>query len=130
MGKTLYTGDFEINASTRMLYPYIYTPSGLSQWFADDVNINEDGIFIFEWEAEFHKAKLVSHRTNHYVKFEFVPEGDNKSDPAHFEVRLEMNEITQSVFLKVTDYSDIEDLDEVHDLWYSMVESLKEIVGG
>ncbi len=129
MGKTLYTGDFEINASTRMLYPYIYTASGLAQWFADDVNLDGDGNYIFEWEGDKHKAKLVAHRTNHYSKFEFYPaEGDD--DPAYFELRLEMNELTQSVFIKVTDYSEIDDLEELHDLWTSLVESLKEIVGG
>lgn len=131
MAKTLYTGDFEINASTKMLYPYISTASGLSQWFADDVNINEEKVFKFHWDGEDHNANMVSHRTNHFVKFEFLPETEeDKDDPSFFEIRLELNDITQSVFIKVSDYSDFEDEDELHDLWESLVESLKEIVGG
>ena len=35
--KKLFTDDFEIHASIKMLYPYIQTASGLSEWFADDV---------------------------------------------------------------------------------------------
>ena len=130
MGKILFSGDFPVNASTKMLYPYIYTPSGLAQWFADDVKLNEDGLYIFEWEGEQSVAKLTSHRTNHFVKFEFFPEDENDHDPAHLELRLEMSELTESVFIKVIDYSDIEDLDELRDLWSSLIDSLKETVGG
>ena len=32
--------DSPINASRKMLFPYLSTASGLCEWFADDVNIN------------------------------------------------------------------------------------------
>lgn len=129
--RNLYTGDFEINASTKMLYPYIFSPSGLSQWFADDVSVDEDHIYNFFWDNEDHKAKMVTHRTNHYVKFEFLPENEgDEEDPLYFEIRLELNDLTQSVFIKITDYSDLEDNEEAHDLWSSLIENLKETVGG
>lgn len=132
MSRHLFTTDFEINASTKMLYPYLSTASGLAQWMADDVTIDEDKVFNFIWDEEDHKARIVSHRTNHYVKFEFLPDGedDGEEDPAYFELRLEMNELTQSVFLKVTDYSDMDDTEELFDLWDSLVHNLKETVGG
>ena len=40
--KKLFTADYEIHASIKMLYPYIQTASGLSEWFADDVTINNN----------------------------------------------------------------------------------------
>lgn len=127
----MFTGDFEINASKRMLYPYLFSPSGLSQWMADDVTIDEDKVFNFIWDDEDHRARMVSHRTNHYVKFEFLPvTEEDEDDPAHFELRLEANELTQSVFIKVLDYSDMDDAEESRDLWQSLVDNLKETVGG
>ena len=30
--------EFPIQASSQLLYQYISTPSGLSEWFADNVN--------------------------------------------------------------------------------------------
>jgi len=45
-------------------------------------------------------------------------------------MRLEKSELTQAVFLRVIDYSDIDDLSELQDLWAGLVESLKETVGG
>lgn len=131
MAKTKFTAEFEIRASKKMLYPYLHSASGLSQWFADDVNINEDKEFIFKWDGKEHVAVPISQRTNHHVKFEFTPEnGDDEEDPSYLEFRLDQNELTQSVFLKVTDYSDTGDEEELEDLWDGLVGNLKEIVGG
>ncbi len=129
--KTEFRAEFDINASKKMLYPYIFSPSGLSQWMADDVTVNEDKVFNFIWDGEDHKAKMAAHRVNTFVRFEFVPaEGEDEEDLAYMEIRLEMNELTQSVFIAITDYSDIDDDEESMDLWGSLVDALKEIVGG
>jgi uncharacterized protein YndB with AHSA1/START domain len=128
MAKNKFQTEFEINASKKMLYPYIYSASGLAQWMADDVNINEDKIYNFIWEEEDHNYRIAAHRTNSFVKFESTDDEDG--DPSYFELRLEMNELTQSVFLRVVDYSDNPDDEELQDLWESMVFGLKEIVGG
>lgn len=130
--KKLFTADYEVHASIKMLYPYIQSASGLAEWFADDVKINNiDKTFVFVWENEEHKARLTAHRTNHFARFEFVPENEeDEKDPSYFELRLEFNELTQSVFLKVTDYSDFDDINELRDLWDSLVEVLRKIVGG
>jgi len=130
--KKLFTADYEVHASIKMLYPYIQTASGLAEWFADDVSINNsDKTFTFYWDHEAHKARQVAHRTNHFARFEFLPEtAEDEKDPAYFELRLEFNELTQSVFLKVFDYSEFDDLKELHDLWHGLVESLRKTVGG
>ncbi|MBL7857327.1 MAG: ATPase [Cyclobacteriaceae bacterium] len=130
--KRLFTADYEIHASIKMLYPYIQTASGLAEWFADDVNINnQDKSYIFFWDNDEHKAKQVAHRTNHFVRFEFLPENEqDEKDPSYFELRLEFNELTQSVFLKVFDYSDFDDMKELQDLWDSLIDALRKTVGG
>jgi uncharacterized protein YndB with AHSA1/START domain len=126
-----FIAEFPVNASKKMLYPYLSTAGGLAQWFADDVNVNEDKIFNFIWDNENHPAKLVSQRTNHHVKFEFLPKDhESEEEPAYFELKLEMNELTESVYIKIVDYTDIDDEEELMDLWEGLVHSLKEIVGG
>jgi uncharacterized protein YndB with AHSA1/START domain len=129
--KKLFTADYEIHASIKMLYPYIESASGLSEWFADDVKISPEKVFTFEWDNEQHKAIMDAHRINHFTKFEFIPDlPEDKKDRSFFELRLEMDELTQTTFLKVTDYSDFEDLEELQDLWDGLVENLKGVVGG
>ncbi len=90
--KKLFTADYEIHASIKMLYPYIQTASGLSEWFADDVTINNnDKSFTFFWDNEEHRAKLVAFRTNHFVRFEFLPENkEDENDPSYVELRLDL----------------------------------------
>jgi len=131
MTRNTFRAEFEIHASKKMLFPYIYTASGLAQWMADDVTVNEDKIFNFKWEGEDHKAKMVAHRVNSYVRFEFLPENDEEiEDPRYIELRLEMNELTQMVFIAVVDYNDLDDDEELQDLWENLIDNLKEIVGG
>jgi len=131
MARNTFNAEFEIHASKKMLFPYIFTASGLSQWMADDVTVDEDKVFNFKWEGEDHKAKMVTHRINSFVKFEFLPEeDDDEEDPKFIEIRLEMNELTQMVFIAISDFNDIDDDEELQDLWESLIHSLKEIVGG
>ena len=127
MIKSKFIGEYSINASRKMLFPYISTASGLSQWFADDVNITEDKVYNMFWDGEVNRAKIVSIKANRYIKFEF--EGKDDDDLSFIEIRLEMNELTQEVYIKITDYSDI-DNQEVSDMWEGLIHDLKEIVGG
>lgn len=129
--KKLFTQDFEVHASIKMLYPYIQTASGLSEWFADNVNINPEKIFTFVWDHEEHKAVMTAHRANHFVRFEYLPESkEDEKDPSYFELRLEVNELTQTTFIKVVDYSDFDDLEELNDLWDGLIDNLRSVVGG
>ena len=125
MSKVIFEGEYEFRASKKMLFPYINTAAGLSQWFADDVNISADKDYIFLWDGEENKAKLAVSRLNSFVKFEFIEE----EDPNYLEFKLDLNELTQSVYLRVTDYSDM-DNDEAGELWEALIHDLKEIVGG
>jgi len=129
--KRLFTTDFEIHSSAKILYPYIDSASGLSEWFADDVRISPEKVLTFVWENEEHKAIMSSHRTNHFAKFEYLPESKvDEGDPSYFELRLEVNELTQTTFITVNDYSDFDDLEELQDLWEGLIQNLKKVVGG
>jgi uncharacterized protein YndB with AHSA1/START domain len=129
-----YTAEFEFKASRRVLYPYINTPSGLSQWFADGVTVDEDKVFTFSWNGERARAQRVVQRANRMVRFEFVDDSSNEQPlpagkPA-VELRLEENDLTGAVFLSVTDSVSADSEEEYQALWYQMVGALREIVGG
>jgi len=130
MGKTRFAFEYEFNASKKMLYPYFATASGLAQWFAEDVNVDEDGNLNFIWEGMDHKAKLVSHRTNSYAKFVFLENNEEGPDSDWVEFKIELNEMTETTFIKVTEYSEFDDKEEQTMLWEGLLQSLKELVGG
>ena len=55
-----------------MLFPYLSTATGLCQWFADDVNINNiDKTLIFIVDGDERVAVIDSIKNNRYVKFRF-----------------------------------------------------------
>ncbi|MFL5728017.1 MAG: START-like domain-containing protein [Cytophagaceae bacterium] len=128
MEKNKFTIEFEINASGKMLYPYLNTASGLAEWIADDVTQNEDKTFNFVWNKINYPVRKVTQKINQYVKFEFINQSEGK-DTSWLEFRLESNELTQTSFLKITDYSDITDPSDQKDLWTNLVAELRKAVG-
>lgn len=134
MKKYRFTGEYEINASPKMLFPYLNTAAGLSQWFADNVNVDEDKTYNFIWDGEDHKARVASQRVNNFIRFEFLnkdeSEDSGEKDSSFIEFKLDTNELTQSVFLKVIDNTDVADEEEMEEIWNNLITSLKEIVGG
>ncbi|MBF9253683.1 ATPase [Pontibacter sp. 172403-2] len=129
--KVKFVREFPINASAKLLYPYLSTASGLSQWFCDNVVINEDKIFNFIWDGRSHYAEMTGHRTNRSVRFIFLDEDKKQTVDAPFiDFSIESSELTEEQFLKVMDYSDEDDLEELEELWEHLMQKLREIVGG
>ena len=71
MSQTTYTFEYEIKASPKVLYPYLSSPSGLQQWFAEKVTIKNGDIFNFFWDDENHLATLTHSKQNKFVKTPF-----------------------------------------------------------
>jgi uncharacterized protein YndB with AHSA1/START domain len=131
MSKHKFIRDYELKASPKYLYPYISTASGLAQWFADKVSAGEENSFNFVWDKKEHPARLTMHKLNKHAKFEFIsPNAGDNGDPSFIEFWIDTNELTQSVFLKVADYSEADSEDDLQELWDGLVATLKEIVSG
>ena len=128
--KQKFVGEYPINASRKMLFPYLSTATGLCQWFADDVNINNiDKTMIFILDGEERIAVIDSIKNNRYVKFRFPNEDEKPKENDTLEFRLEINELTQSVFVRVEEFTDTDDLDESYQIWENLLSQLKEIIG-
>ena len=113
-----------------MLFPYLSTATGLCQWFADDVNINNiDKTLIFILDGDERIAVIDSIKNNRYVKFRFLNEDEKPKENDTLEFRLEINELTQSVFVRVEEYTDTDDLEESYQIWENLLSQLKEIIG-
>ncbi|WP_242918673.1 START-like domain-containing protein [Pontibacter liquoris] len=123
--------EYPINASAKLLYPYLSTASGLAQWFSDEVKIDHDKIFNFVWDGRNHYAEMTGLRTNRSVRFNFLSE-DKKPlvDAPYIDFSIESSELTQEQFLKVVDYSNEDDMEELEELWDNLMQNLRETVGG
>jgi len=123
--KVKYEMEFPMHVSPSLLYQYISTPSGLSEWYAD--NVNSRGIdFIFIWEGSEEQAKLLGKKNGERIKFRW---DEDEGTDYYFELRIQVDEITKDVSLMVTDFAEEDEIDEGKMLWENMISSLKHILG-
>jgi uncharacterized protein YndB with AHSA1/START domain len=125
--KIKYELEFPIHSSPQLLYQYILTPSGLSEWFADNVNSRGE-FYTFIWDDSEENAKLASKKAGEKVKFKWLDE-NNAETEYFFELKIQVDEITNDVSLIVTDFSEEDELSENKLLWENLVSDLKHVIG-
>lgn len=123
--KVKYELEFPIQASPQLLYNYISTPSGLSEWFADNVNSRGE-LFTFIWDDSEEQAKLITKKSSERIKFKWL---DSEDDGSFFELRIQVDSITKDVSIIVTDFSDDDEVEESKMLWENQIASLKQVLG-
>ena len=124
--KIKYELEFPIQASEKLLFQYLSSPSGLSEWFADNVNSRGE-IFIFIWDDSEESAKLIRKNNNEKIQFQWL---DDESTDFYFELRIQFDEITKDVSLIVTDFADDEEeVEESKLLWTNQISDLKKVLG-
>ncbi len=117
--------EYPINCSPQVLFPRLSTPSGLSEWFADNVNL-KGNVFTFIWEGFEQQAELIGKKTNKYVRFRWVEEEDHK---AFFEFRIKKDDLTGDVSLFIIDFADNGEKEDSVELWDSQISELKRKMG-
>ena len=125
--KTKFDIEFPIHASPQLLYQYISTPSGLSEWFSDNVNSRGE-LFTFIWDDSEEQAKLLTKKSGERVKFRWLNDDDD-DQTSYFEIRIQVDEITKDVSLMVTDFAEEDEVDEAKMLWENQISSLKQVLG-
>ncbi len=123
--KIKYELEFPIQASPQLLYQYISTPSGLSEWFADNVNSRGE-LFKFIWDGSEEQAKLVTKKSGERIKFRWLEDED---EPYYFEIRIQVDEITKDVSIMITDFMYEDEIDEAKMLWENQISDLKHVLG-
>ncbi|GAA4977395.1 START-like domain-containing protein [Algibacter aquimarinus] len=119
--------EFPIHASPQLLYQYISTPSGLSEWFSDNVNSRGE-LFTFIWDDSEEQAKLLNKKSGERVKFRWM-EDEEDGLSCYFEIRIQVDEITKDVSLMVSDFAEEDEIDEAKMLWENQISSLKQVLG-
>ena len=121
--KKQYTIEYDFHASPQLLFQYLSTPSGLSEWFADDVNSRGEN-FTFLWDDSEEEALLLSLKADKSISFQWKEDEEN-----YFQFEIVVDEITKDVSLIVTDFADEEEMEESQMLWNNLIADLKQVLG-
>ena len=121
-----YSIEIPINSSVNVLYKRLSTPSGLAEWFADNVNL-KNNVFTFFWDDSDQSAKILKKKSNKFVQFKWL---DDEEKESFFEFKIQVDEMTSDVYLIITDFAeDEEDQEEQTMLWEQQIQNLKMAIG-
>ena len=117
--------EYIIYASPKLLYEFITGPSGLSEWFADDVNIIGN-MYTFTWDGAKQQAEVLNINEGKSIRLRWT---DRASD-YYFEFRIEKNELTHELSLVITDFAETaEEKNSLEVLWQGQVQRLMKVIG-
>jgi len=125
MSNVKFNIEFVIRSSPKLLYSYLSTPSGLAEWFADNVNARTDK-FSFIWDGAEEIAYLLTKKQDRLVRFRW----EEKDDDTYWEMKIQVDELTKDLSLIVTDFADDDDeVEESKMFWENQIGELKHVIG-
>jgi len=124
MAKKKFQLEFTLNTSPKLLYTRLSTPSGLSEWFADNVQLDGKN-FVFFWDNAEQVARLLMKKANEYIRFQWIDEDED----GFFEFRITKDELTGDVALIISDFAEEDEIADATDLWESQVNDLRRAIG-
>jgi len=117
--------EYVIKSSPNILFYFVSTLDGLSQWFADDVKLDKKD-YVFKWKGAQETALIVSRKTNEHIRFKWKESGDDQ----YFEFKIERGEITGDTILIITDFAASDkEKEEKKQLWDKQVDDLSQLIG-
>lgn len=125
--KLKYEIEFPVKASPAMLFPYLSTPSGLSEWFSDDVNSRGEK-YTFIWDGEERDAFRIARKKDQFIRFRWE-EDEEEGTKNFFEFRIEVDELTNDTSLIIVDFAEEDEVEEDKLLWDSQVHQLLHTIG-
>lgn len=117
--------EFILHAPIGLLYDFLTTPSGLAEWFADDVDLKND-IYTFNWDGSKQHAKIVAAKLDSFIRLHWM----DKPEGTYFEFRILADELTNEISLMITDFGDgDDDIKTSRQLWQAQIQRLIKSMG-
>lgn len=120
--------EYVFKSSPTIVYRLISTPDGLSEWFADDVNIQDD-LYTFNWAGEEICARLLSSKSGEFMRWTWLEDDDEEDLKTYFELRIKVDPMTKMIVLLISDFAEEDELDEAKLLWETQIANLMRIIG-
>ncbi len=125
--KIKFEQEYIFKTSPKVLTNLLMTPSGLSEWFADDVDIKDD-IFTFYWNGSEESARLISKKNNEFIKFRWLEDEEEGID-SYVEMRYTIDPMTKEVVFNLTSFATEDEMEEVQLYWENAIGDLRRMIG-
>ena len=122
MAKTKVQYEFPMHCQSEILYEYLASAEGLSEWFADEV-VEKGDDFFFSWNSgPAEKATLIRYKPESFVRFRWEEDEGTKY---FFELSIIIDEITDDLSLNITDFCEPGEEEENKLYWENLIENLQ-----
>jgi len=115
------------NATQSSLWRMISQIDGLSEWFADEVAMDEtESLYTFTWGKSSNQALIVNSKPQSSIRYRWTEDED---EAVYFEFRLRKLDLSGDMTLEVTDFSEPDDKGDSIALWEAQVDEMKRRLG-
>ena len=115
------------NATQASLWRMISQVDGLSEWFADEVTMNEEGnVYTFFWGKSDNQAEVISLKPQQSIRFRWF---DEDEENIYFEFQLHKLELSNEIALQVTDFAEPDEKGDAITLWETQIDKMKRQLG-
>lgn len=125
MERVSFTVEFLLRASPAIVYKFLTTPSCLTRWFCDEVDINGEE-FTFVWSGSEEVAEVIEDIEDELVRFHW----EEAAEEEYLEFRISTSPVTGETILEVTDFCDDDEVDDQRQLWITQIEHMRKEMGG
>ncbi len=126
MKKEKYTLEYPLgNASKTILWELVSTEVGLSEWFADNVNITDDKC-SFIWDGYAETAFIQKIKEKQLIRFQWEDDIDTN---AFFQFEITKNEILGKWTLFITDFAEPNEKEDSILMWNKQINTLFRLIG-
>ncbi|MDD2512483.1 MAG: START-like domain-containing protein [Proteiniphilum sp.] len=115
------------NATQSSLWRMISQIDGLSEWFADEVLMDEtETRYTFVWGKTSNQAQIVCQKPQTLIRYQWL---DEEEDNYYFEFILRKLDLSGEMTLEITDFAEPDEKGDGITLWETQVELLKRRLG-
>lgn len=117
--------EYIISGSPTLLFEFLSSPSGLSEWFADNVNVTGP-TYTFFWDGSQQQAVVLDMQQDKSLRLRWTDRPKN----SYFEFTILKNELTQDLTLLITDFAEsAAEKNSLELLWHEQIQRLMKVLG-
>ncbi len=120
--------EFVMGSATQAsLWRMISQIDGLSEWFADEVTMNEEeNVYTFLWGKSDNSAEIINVKPQQSIRFRWL---DEDEEYVYFEFQLHKLELSNEIALQVTDFAEPDEKGDAIVLWETQIDNMKRQLG-
>ncbi|WP_332457568.1 START-like domain-containing protein [Petrimonas sp.] len=120
--------EFVMSSATQAsLWRMISQVDGLSEWFADEVTMNEEeNVYTFFWGKSDNQAEILGSKPQQSIRFRWL---DEEEENIYFEFQLHKLELSNEIALQITDFAEPDEKGDAITLWETQIDKMKRRLG-